>query len=161
MSWCHSIRNRQVPLADNEEAFAKDVFLKLKAKKRVSPRVFDSLQRIGGPQVGKIIALACRSKSASVRAAAALASGKTMFGARVVKSLVRLLDDKNAKVWKAAFEALGAAARWQYPEAQEALSRYAQNREKKVTQRLLAIGQLAWCRCSSRAPTRTALSSWL
>ena len=38
---------------------------------------------------------------------------------------------------------MGAAAHWQYPEAQEALSRYAQGQEKKVTQRLLAIGQLA------------------
>ncbi len=142
MSWCHSIRNRQVPLSENDEAFAKGVFLKLKAKKSVSPRVFDSLSRIGGPQVGKIIALACRAKSASLRAAAALAARKTLFGARVMKSLTGLLEDSNSKVRNAAFGALGTAAQWQYPEAQQALARYARNPDKKVTERLLAVVQL-------------------
>lgn len=122
---------RGVATAKGDEAFAK-------------PETWTGLVRLGGPLAWPVVVRAVKSKSPAVRLAVAEACAKTGFTAdETVAALVKLAEDDDAGVRRAALAALAVRANWRDQAAQIALGRVALARKKPADERLLAATGLA------------------
>lgn len=139
LAWAHALRHKQIaPPPEDLEFLASlqngDIAGRLLSK----PRTFEELARIGGREAGRVILKAFENGNSRIRAMAALACGKTMFGKDVLKGLGNLLDDGNAKVRELAFEALAAAADWGHETAREILCSRALDENRSTPERACA-----------------------
>jgi predicted esterase len=141
--WIHSLRNRTVPLSDDDRKAVEDLAEKIKeGKSPPPPTALARLLDLSGPEVEAALAAAFGSDRPELKKAAAVLCQQRLFGKAVMAALVPLLEDKDTAVRAAVERALGVAAHWQYPEALEALSAYAKDAERPVTDRFNAAAQL-------------------
>jgi predicted esterase len=166
--WIHSLRNRTVPLSDDDRKAVEDLTAKLKeGKSPPAPAALARLLDLSGPEVEAALAAAFGSDRAELRKAAAVLCQQRVFAKTVMAGLVPLLEDKDAPVRAAAVRALGVAAHWNAPEALDALAALAKDVEKPATDRFNAAAQLGLAApiqlfCTNREPrvfeTLTALA---
>lgn len=138
--WMHGLRHKEIALAEADEKFIAAFENKSRAETLFGRKpTYVELSRVGGPQAGAVMAAAFQSKSAGVRAIAAEACEKTNFGNAAVTELAKLLVDGSDRTQQAAIRALGSAANWRNPEAQEALCALAVEAKANSVERSLAV----------------------
>jgi hypothetical protein len=141
--WVHALRNRTLPLSDDERKQVDELAAKVKDGKTSPPAsAFLRLQDLAGPEIEEVVASALKSERPDVRKAAAALCQQRLFGKAVMAALAPLVDDKDTAARAAAVRALGVAAHWQVPEAVEALCACAKDAAKSGTDRFGAVAQL-------------------
>ena len=86
--WLHSLRNRTVPLSDDERKAVEDLAAKIReAKSPPPPSALARLQDLSGPEVEEALAAALGSDRPELKKAAALLCQQRLFGRAVMAAL--------------------------------------------------------------------------
>jgi predicted esterase len=139
----HALRHKEIALTKTEAAKAKELVGKAKAEKAdgIGP-VLAEAERLGGAPGGHVALAALESADPEVKKAAAATAELTLYGKEVVLALIKDLKDKNDEIKPSLYRALGVAANWRYPEAQDALIAVARNKKAPAAERVGAIEAL-------------------
>src|SRR5579862_4431196 len=139
----HALRHKEIALTKAESAKAKELVGKAKAEKAdgIGP-VLAEAERLGGAPGGRVALAALESADPEVKKAAAATAEVTLYGKEVVLALVKDLKDKNDEIKPTLYRALGVAANWRYPEAQDALIAVARNKKAPAAERVGAVEAL-------------------
>ena len=139
----HSLRHKEIVLTKAEAAKMKELAGKAKTEKGdgITP-ILAEAARFGGAPGGRVAAIALESADVEVKKAAAATAEATLYGKEVVLALVKGLKDKNDEIKPGLYRALGVAANWRYPEAQDALVAAARSKKMPADERVAAIEAL-------------------
>ncbi len=139
----HALRHKEIALSKDETAKVKGLVSKAKTEKAdgIAP-ILAEASRVGGAPGGHVAVAALESADPEVKKAAAETAEATLYGKEVVIALVKALKDKSDDLKPAVYKALGTAANWRYPEAQDALIAAARNKKTPVAERVDAIEAL-------------------
>jgi len=141
LRFIHALRHKEIALSRDEIVKLRALAAKAKTEKAdgMGP-VLAEASRFGGAPGGHVVALALESADLEVRKAAAATAETTLYGREAVLALVKALrDKKNDDLRPLILKALGTAANWRYPEAQDALVAVARNRKADPAERTGAI----------------------
>ncbi|HXG61685.1 MAG TPA: hypothetical protein VNO22_09930 [Planctomycetota bacterium] len=143
LRFIHALRHKEIPLSKEERTKAAALAGKARTEKgeALGP-ILAEAARIGGIPGAKIVAHVFDASDPEAKRAAAATAESTLYGREAVLDLIRLTRDRSEEVRQAAWRALGAAANWRYPEAQEALARAARSRSTAPADRVRAIEAL-------------------
>jgi predicted esterase/anti-sigma factor RsiW len=140
--WLSRLRHKTMPLAEDERR-AMAAFAKRDEAERLilTEEGANTLVRIGGLPAEKVLVRALRSRTATVRAAAARLLARTSNLPGATTLLAALLEDKDLGVRQAALDSLASAADWNDQEALTAVCRFA-GAKAPGGERLRALGLL-------------------
>jgi len=140
LRFIHALRNKEMVLTKAETTKLKDLAAKAKTEKGdgIAP-ILAEAQRFGGAQGGHVAAVAFETADAEVKKAAAATGESTLYGKEFLAALIKGLKDKNDDIKPGIYKALGVAANWRYPEAQDALIATARNKKAPIEERTAAI----------------------
>jgi poly(3-hydroxybutyrate) depolymerase len=139
----HALRHKEMTLSKAETTKLKELVTKAKTEKAdgIAP-ILAEASRFGGAPGGHVAVAALESPDPEVKKAAAETAEVTLYGKDVVMALIKALKDKNDDVKPPLYKALGVAANWRYPEAQDALIAVARNKKAPVPERVATIESL-------------------
>jgi hypothetical protein len=143
LRFIHALRHKEIPVTKDERAAVTSMSGKVKNEKAegCAPMVAEAA-RLGGAPGGRIFASALDNADPLVKAAAAATANGTLYGREGVMELVKLTKDKDDAVKAEAWKALGTAANWRFPEAQEFLAAAARRKSAPAAERTAAIESL-------------------
>jgi predicted esterase len=147
IAWLRALRNKQLPLAAEDQALVARFTDPEQAKRAFADAgAWARLTRIGGPQAAPALLAALASDKEAARGNAALACTRTMFDRAVVTEVGKLLEEKSAKLRENALQALTIQAQWGFAEAFDALHAFLAAPKKPAPERRAAanaVGQIA------------------
>jgi predicted esterase len=139
----HALRHKEMVLGKDEKKKLTDLAAKAKAEKGdgIAP-ILAEASRVGGAPGGHVATVALESADVDVKKAAAATAETTLYGKEFLAALIKALKDKNDEIKPGLYKALGVAANWRYPEAQDVLMATARNKKAPVAERVDAIEAL-------------------
>jgi len=143
IQWLRAVRNKEVPPSPEDQAFLDKLS---DASKLGEGSTWLRVAAIGSHAAAPVVVAGLQSDREGVRIHAAQAMTRMMFDGKAVEALAALLDDKENRVRGTAIQALAFQGRWNYPAAQEALSRLARDSQKPAGERkaaVLGLGEIA------------------
>ena len=142
IQWLKAVRNKEVALEPADQVFLDKLS---DASKLSEGSTWLRIGNIGSHAAAPVVIAGLQSDREGVRVHAAQAMARMMFDGKAVDALTALLDDKESRVRSTAIQALTFQGRWNYPAAQEALSRLARDDKKPAGERkaaVLALGEV-------------------
>jgi predicted esterase len=143
IQWLKAVRNKAVPPSPEDQAFLDKLS---DASKLGEGSTWLRLAAIGSHAAAPVVIQGLEADREGVRVHAAQAMTRMMFDGKAVETLAALLEDKESRVRAAAIGALTFQGRWNYPSAQEALSKLARDDKKPAGERkaaVLGLGEIA------------------
>ncbi len=142
--WMRALRNKRVaPSAADQEFLKKFEDPAASASALSTSSTWVRLAAIGGPQAAPAVVQGLASDRSGTRTYAAQACMQVMFDDAAVDALVPLLEDKDTKVRRTAIVALTFQGKWNYAQAQAALSAVARDDKRPEGDRRAAAQGLA------------------
>lgn len=140
LQWLKAVRNKEVAPSPEEQALLDKLSDPSKAASLLGEgSTWMKITSIGSHAAAPAVLLGLQSDREGVRVHAAQASSRMMFDGKVVEVLGGLLEDKESRVRSTTIQALTFQGRWNYPAAQEALSKFARDAKKPAGERKAVV----------------------